>query len=235
VRLADWVPKLEADSNVKVELTTDEMKAYIKVTPPRTGGRHLEVSDVVNALKSYGVVVGFLEEDISKALLEDKYMEEILAAQGQPARHGADAYVDYKVNVSHDGVSYEEDAKGKVDFKQMNLIENVVVGQILAEKIPAQQGVPGRTLTNRLVEARDGKEIDLKQGRGTILSEDRTRLIAEINGQVIFSNNKISVEPVHRVSGDVGPKTGNIMFLGSVVITGNVLDNYEVKAAGNVK
>jgi len=40
---------------------------------------------------------------------------------------------------------------------------------------------------------------------------------------------------VHRVNGDVGPKTGNIMFLGSVSISGNVLDNYEVKAAGNVE
>ena len=235
VKIGDWVPKPEADSTVKVEISPDEMNANIKITPPRSGGRHLEVDDIVNALKSYGVVIGFKEEEISLALTEDRYMEEILAARGQPPKHGADAYIDYKVNVSKDAPQLEEDAKGKVDFKQMNLIENVVVGQILAEKIPAQEGVMGRTLSNRLVEARDGKDIELKQGRGTILSEDKMRLIAEINGQVVFSNNKISVEPVHRVSGDVGPKTGNIMFLGSVHISGNVLDNYEVKAAGNVE
>ncbi len=60
-------------------------------------------------------------------------------------------------------------------------------------------------------------------------------MIAEINGQVVFSNNRVSVEPVFRIVGDVGPKTGNIMFLGSVVVGGSVLDNYEVKAAGNVE
>lgn len=235
MRLGDWVPKPESDSTVKVDFTPDEMKAYIRITPPRSGGRHLEVDDVINALKSYGIVIGFQEDAIREALLEDRYMEEILAAQGQPPKHGRDAYIDYKVSIGKEQVQYEEDSRGRVDFKQMNLIENVVVGQILAEKIPAEDGVMGRTLTNRIVEARDGKDIELKQGRGTILSEDRTRLIAEINGQVVFSNGKIAVEPVHRVSGDVGPKTGNIMFLGSVIITGNVLDNYEVKAAGNVE
>ena len=235
VRLGEWVPKPESDSTVKVDITPDEMKAYIKITPPRHGGRHLEVDDVVHALKSYGIVIGFQESAIRDALLEDRYMEEILAAQGQPPKHGRDAYVDYKVSIGKEQVKYEEDSRGRVDYKQMNLIENVVVGQILAEKMPADDGVMGRTLMNRIVEARDGKDIELKQGRGTILSEDRTRLIAEINGQVVYANGKVSVEPVHRVSGDVGPKTGNIMFLGSVIITGNVLDNYEVKAAGNVE
>lgn len=235
IKVANYVPRPENDSSVKVDITPDEMKAYARVTPPRPGGRHLEVVDVVTALKAHGVVLGFKEEEIQKALDEDRYMQDIVAAEGQPPKHGQDARIDYKVNVKKDQVSFEEDAQGKVDYKQMNLVENVVVGQILAEKIPATQGTSGRTIFNRIVEARDGKDNELKQGRGTILSDDGQKLIAEINGQVVFSNNKISVEPVYRVVGDVGPKTGNIMFLGSVVIGGSILDGYEVKAAGNVE
>ncbi|MCB1317983.1 MAG: DUF342 domain-containing protein, partial [Leptospiraceae bacterium] len=235
IKIGNYMPKPEADSSFKVDITPDEMKAYVKITPPRPGGRHLEVVDVVTGLKAHGVVIGFKEDDIQAALLEDRYMQDIIAAEGVPAKHGADARIDYKVNIKKDQVNFEEDAKGRVDYKQMNLVENVVVGQILAEKLPAQRGVNGRTIFNRIVEARDGKDIELKQGRGTILSEDGNKLIAEINGQVVLSNNKLSVEPVYRVVGDVGPKTGNIMFLGSVIIGGNVLDNYEVKAAGNVE
>ncbi len=235
VKIGDYVPKPENDSSCKVEISPDEMKANVRITPPRPGGRHLEVQDVVNALKAHGVVIGFDEETIKRALLEDKYMQDILAAQGVPPKHGPDARIDYKVQIKKDELHLEEDSKGRVDYKQMNLVENVVVGQILAEKIAAQKGVLGRTLTNRLVEARDGKDIDLKQGKGTILSEDKTKLIAEINGQVVFAQGKISVEPIYRITGDVGPKTGNIMFLGSVIVGGSVLDNYEVKAAGNVE
>jgi len=234
-KIGKYEPRPENDSTVKVEISPDEMKATIKVTPQKPGGRHLEVSDIVNALKSYGVVLGFKEEEIQKALAEDRYMEEIVAAEGIGARHGQDAYIDYKVQIKKDEIKFEEDSQGRVDFKKMNLVENVVVGQILAEKHPATRGEPGRTLMNRYVEARDGRDIELKQGKGTILSEEKDRLIAEINGQVVYSNGKLSVEPVFRVVGDVGPKTGNIMFLGSVQIGGSVLDNYEVKAAGNVE
>ena len=235
VKIGDYIPKPENDSTCRVEISPDEMKATITITPPRQGGRNLEVPDVVQALRSHGVVLGFLEDDIHEALLEDRYLQPILAAQGQPPKHGRDAYVDYKVKVKKEAVSFEEDVSGRVDFKEMNLVENVVVGQILAEKVPATRGVIGRTLSNRLVEARDGKEIQMKQGKGTILSEDGNKLIAEINGQVVYNRDRISVEPVYRVVGDVGPKTGNIMFLGSIVIGGNVLDNYEVKAVGNVE
>lgn len=235
IRIANYTPRPELDSSCKIDIAPDEMKAIVRVTPPRPGGRHLEVVDVVTALKAHGVVLGFKEDEIKTALLEDRFMQDIVAAEGAAAKHGQDARIDYKVNVRKDAVAFEEDAQGKVDFKQMNIVENVVVGQILAEKIPATRGANGRTIYNRIVEARDGRDVELKQGRGTILSEDRTKLIAEINGQVVFSNNRISVEPVFRVVGDVGPKTGNIMFLGSVIIGGTVLDGFEVKAAGNVE
>jgi hypothetical protein len=235
IKIADYIPNPANDSTCRVDISPDEMKAIVRITPPKIGGRHLETIDVVNALKSYGVVIGFLENNIKDALMSDRYMQDILAAQGIPPKHGDDARIDFKVNIKKEGFDLKEDTKGKVDFKNLNLVENVVAGQILAEKIPAKKGVIGRTLFNRLIDARDGKDIDLKQGKGTILSGDKSRLIAEINGQVVFARDTLSVEPVYRVTGDVGPKTGNIMFLGSVVIGGNVLDNYEVKAAGNIE
>ncbi|MCE9600187.1 MAG: FapA family protein [Spirochaetia bacterium] len=232
-RIGDYTAKPENDSSCKVEISPDEMKAIVRITAPKLGGRHLEVNDVVNALKAHGVVIGFKEDVIRQSLIEDRYMQDIVAAEGVAPLHGPDATIEYKVSIKKTA-HLEQDDTGKVDFKNLNLVENVVAGQILAVKLPAKKGVAGRTLTNRIVLARDGKDTELRQGKGTILSDDKTKLIAEINGQVVYSNLKLSVEPVYRVVGDVGPKTGNIMFLGSVVIGGSVLDNFEVKAAGNV-
>ena len=98
-----------------------------------------------------------------------------------------------------------------------------------------EEGIPGRTITNRVIPAKSGKDIAIKYGKGTILSEDETELTAEINGQVVYKVGRISVEPVFVVSKDVSLETGNIVFLGSVIIQGSVLDNFEVKAAGNVE
>ena len=122
-----------------------------------------------------------------------------------------------------------------MNFRDLDLLENVVVGQVLAVKVPAEDGVPGRTVTNRIIPARSGKDTQIKHGKGTILSEDGTELTAEINGQVVYQNGKISVEPVYHVKGDVSLETGNIVFLGSVVVSGSVQDNFTVKAAGNIE
>lgn len=234
IKVAEYQAHPENDSSCRVEITPDEMKAIVTITPPKKGGRDLQVGDIVSALKAHGVVIGFQEDEIARALNEDRYMQDIVGAVGVPAKHGRDAYIDYKVKVKRE-MELHEDDQGKVDFKELHLVENVVVGQILAEKVPAEQGVPGRTLFNRVIPARDGKDVDLKPGKNTILSQDGMRLSAEINGQVVLSNNRLSVEPVYRVAGDVGPKSGNVMFLGSVHVGGNVLDNYVVKAAGNIE
>lgn len=234
IKVAEYDPIPENDSTCRVDITPDEMKAFVKITPPKKGGRDLKVEDIVNALKSKGVVIGFKEENIKKALDEEKYMEDILAAEGIPPKHGRDAYIEYKVRIKKE-FHLEEDEHGRVDFKNLHLIENVVPGQILAEKIPPEKGIPGKTLFNKIIPARDGKDIELKPGKNTVLSEDGRVLKAEINGQVVMIGNRISVEEIFRVLGDVGPKTGNIEFLGSVNIAGSVLDNHQVKAGGNIE
>jgi uncharacterized protein (DUF342 family) len=60
-------------------------------------------------------------------------------------------------------------------------------------------------------------------------------MIAETSGQVVMVGDKINIEPVYRVKGNVNLGTGNIDFLGSVEITGNVEDGFSVKAEGNIE
>ena len=72
-------------------------------------------------------------------------------------------------------------------------------------------------------------------GRNAHLSEDGLEVTSDINGQVVFHNNKINVEPVYEVAGDVNLETGNIVFLGTVIVRGSIEDGFSVKAAGNVE
>jgi hypothetical protein len=234
MRLGDAKLRPFAEANTKVEISDDKMKAYITVFPPKAGGRDLEVSDVVYDLKKEDIGYG-IKEDIIRDLLEnEKYEIPIVVAQGDPAVNGKNAQIVYHVRTEKK-VNLREDSSGKVDYKDLDLIENVVVGQVLAEKTPPEKGKYGRNLFNEILDAKDGVDIVLQQGKGTILSEDKTKLTAEVNGQVLFTEGRLSVETVYRVSGDVSMKTGNITFLGSIIITGNVEDNFQVKASGNIE
>jgi uncharacterized protein (DUF342 family) len=235
IRIGPWKSNPEYDGSMTVEVAEDEMNVYCHFVPPRFYGKHLEYDDVIDMLKKADVKVGIREKEIKEYLEKMDYTRPLHAAEGARAINGKDAYIEYKVRVENKTVSFEEDESGKVDFRNLELLENVVVGQLLAVKVPAEPGVPGRTIRNRLLPTKSGKDIKILHGKGTILSEEGTELTAEINGQVVFKAGRLSIEPVYVVNGDVSLETGNIIFLGSVIVAGNVQDNFEVKAAGNIE
>ncbi|HEY1407053.1 MAG TPA: flagellar assembly protein A, partial [Spirochaetota bacterium] len=153
-RLGPWIPNVEYDSTMRVEITADEMRAYIHFVPPRFAGRHMEFDDVTEALRNAGVATGINEKRIADYLEAMNYAQPLIAAEGTPARIGKDAWIDYKVRINS-RIDFSQ-FDGQIDFKDLNLIENVVVGQLLAVKVPAEKGVQGRTVTNRVLPTRSG-------------------------------------------------------------------------------
>ncbi|PJZ70036.1 polymerase [Leptospira perolatii] len=234
IYISNMKPKVGAEAKIFLDIAPDRMKAKVTLIQPKPGGRDLEVQDVVNQLKAAGIKYGMKEEEIKRRLEEEYFNQAFTAAEGDPPINGKNAQIVYHVRTQKE-ISFREDESGRVDFKDLDLIENVVVGQLLAEKLPAEKGKYGRTLFSELIPAKDGLDTELKQGKGTILSDDRTKLTAEVNGQVVYAAGRLSVETTYRINGDIGIKTGNVTFLGSVIVTGNVEDNYSVKAAGNIE
>lgn len=233
VKVGEWEPNPEYDGKFSIEISEDEMKVYLTLIPPRKTGRIVELDDVRSELERKGVVFGVQEEAIQEAIDDDKFNQPVLVAEGKPPQDGDDAKIDYKFNIDKE-VQLSEDDKGRVDFRELDLIENVVVGQVLAKKLPSTTGSPGQTVTGRELPAKDGKDVQLVIGKNTKLSEDKIELVAEINGQVVYVKGKINVEPVYEVKGDVSLETGNVVFLGTVIVRGNVEDGFSIKAAGNI-
>ena len=164
-----------------------------------------------------------------------KYKEMVLVAEGSRPVNGRDAYIQYNFDTDQSKIKLKEGANGRVDFKELNIIQNVVEGQPLARKVPAERGIPGKTVTGKVIPAKNGKDIPLPLGKNVHVADDQLTIIADMNGQVVISGGKINVEPVYTVQGDVNLRTGNIIFLGTVIITGNVEDGFSVKAAGNIE
>lgn len=236
VKIADYIPSPDpsVDSSASIELSSDEMKATVTITSPRPTGKHLKLEEILKLLKNSSITYGINEEKLEESLEEDRFYQPIVIAEGDPPQNGEDGFIEFRVRTEKK-VEFEEDERGKIDFYQKDLIENVVEGQVLAERTPPQKGTNGKTVTGKPLEALDGKVAEFKYGKGVVESEDGSQLLAEYNGQVVFTVGRISVEEILRVDGDVGLTTGNITFLGSVIVRGSVTDNMEVKAAGNIE
>jgi uncharacterized protein (DUF342 family) len=146
-----------------------------------------------------------------------------------------DTYMEYFFEANPATARLKETATGVINFKELNMIQNVMAGDKLARKMPPEKGVHGRTVTGKLLPALDGKDVPLALGKNVSVEKDGLTIIANENGQVILSAGKVSVEKIFTVDGPVGVKTGNIIFLGSVVVNGNVEEGYSVKATGNIE
>ena len=223
-----------ADPSLTVEIADSEMKAYLHAYPPGVGGADPSFEQLLSFLESNGVVEGIDEAALRHFEEDPVYRENYSVADGIRPVNGEDARVIYNFELDPGEVRLKEN-NGRVDFKELNLVQNVVEGQVLAKKTEAKRGEPGRTVTGKLLAAADGKDTEMAVGKNARISEDGTTAIAELNGQVVITAGKIVVEPVHVISGDVNLKTGNILFLGTVIVKGSVDDGFTVKAAGNIE
>ena len=97
----------------------------------------------VELLHRKGIVFGIDESAIERMLNQEINYKEVPIAYGQPPKKGQDARIKYYIDFDHKAKpSILED--GTVDYKELNLVHNVTKGQVLADLIPATEGIPGK-------------------------------------------------------------------------------------------
>jgi uncharacterized protein (DUF342 family) len=235
IKVAEFKHQMQNDSMASVEVDDAEMRVYITVIPPQEGGADIKFDVFMSLLKQHRVYYGIKEDVLVELSDRPVYRQKVEVAEGTRPINGKDAYIHYNFQTDQTKIHLKEGTNGKVNFKDLNIIQNVVENQELAKKIPPEDGVDGKNVTGKIIPARAGNDIPLPLGTNVHAGDDGDSIFADINGQVILANGKINVEPVHMVEGDVNLKTGNVIFLGTVIINGNVEDSFSIKAAGNIE
>ena len=226
-----------ADAVAVVDISSDDMLATVTVTPPAVSGAEISIEQFKKLLIDYNVSEPCISiEKITEFVDNPIYNVPFEMATARKAIDGADAYMDYKFETDNKKHRMKEDEKtGQINFKELNLIHNVVAGELLAVKIDAQRGQGGKTISGRYLEARNGKDIQIPLGKNVKLDADGHSVLAAVDGQVSLDNGKICVEPVITYEKGINAKTGNVSFVGNVIVNGNVEDGYDIKADGNIE
>lgn len=198
----------------------------------------LQKSDFLLFLNRHNVTYGIEEQLLDEVCQHPaKFTGKILSvARGTLPENGKDACItwNFEYVTSHENKADTDDQA--IDFKELKNVINVKTGELLATKTPFTEGRPGTTVLGQKIEARNGRNIPIKIGKNVVLDETGLKAYAAIDGQVSFTENeKINVFPVYEVKGDVDYSVGNIDFVGSVVIRGNVLAGFTVRAGGDIR
>ena len=233
-----------SQEQVFVEISDDEMSAKLTVVPPQNESDHFtNIDDVRNAFKRRNVVYGVDESRMAELSAKLSQLEatkninepiEVDIAFGTPATNGDDARIEYLYKKAEEETQApvpEETEDGRVDYRAVHKIDNITKGTILARKIPPTKGMSGMTVTGKTLVAVDGKDIDVTMGKGVVASpNNKDEWVADTDGQVIIKENKISVLALYEIPGDVNLSTGNIDFIGTVIVRGDVKDGFKVYA-----
>ncbi len=232
-------PKGKIDSQVFIQVSKDESSATITVIPPQPGGKLVAEEDIRLALATAGVVYGVKEETVANIIAnppKDDVLETVIAT-GEKGEPGVDASIEFfiDINKKEKELKPEELEDGRIDYYNISSIQNVTKGKQLARKIPATPGKPGKSVTGKETPPVPGKDISVVVSKGVEKSPDDENLfLAAIDGQVAYNDKKLQVLSIYEVKGDVDFSIGNIDFVGSVIVHGNVKDDFKIQAGGDI-
>ncbi|MCD7990732.1 MAG: FapA family protein [Clostridia bacterium] len=231
----DGMNKEEVTQDAKVELlvSDDRMSVSMMVYGPSGGGSDITEEMVWDALEQKGICFGIDRKKIEAVVGERQYRQMVIIAGGEPARNGEDGHIkDYYPRKAQ--IKYASKGNGGIDFKSTNLIHNVKKGDVVCDLTLPTEPEDGMDVYGQPVRGKKGTMPPVPQGKNIVYSEDRDRLLTACEGNLTFRSGRFHVENVFTVSGNVDNSVGNINFTGSVVIHGDVLEGYSVKAKGDI-
>jgi uncharacterized protein (DUF342 family) len=219
---------------LKLAVSKDKLSASISMAEPAGFAPPVSARDIEALLAAGGVVHGVDRAAIERFAKRPVFDMDVVVAEGRAPEPGMDGTVEYLLEY-HEKAEPEVLPDGRVDYKNMNVIQIVKQGQHLCVIHPPQDGVPGMTVTGDEVPAKAGKPARAPKGRNTQLSEDGMILSATIDGRFMRNGPNVDILPEFTVEKDVDNSTGNIRFVGNVNIRGNVLAGFTVQCGGNLE
>ncbi|WP_078430728.1 DUF342 domain-containing protein [Alkalihalobacterium alkalinitrilicum] len=221
------------DDIFEIQISNDKMRATMLQHQKIGENTELVLEELQNWVKEHGVIFGIYVENLKKIVDDNgSITSPIVIAEGKSPINGNNAYLDAVQLDMNNGIN---EKVVRVDLKNVADIPSVKQGQVVGKKIEATIGQPGLNVIGEEISAKSGKDFILRPGKNTSVSEDKLKLIAQVDGQRCIETKTIHVYPVYQVHGDLDMKTGNIEFIGNVTIRGNVPAGFEVKAKGDIR
>ncbi len=221
------------DAEVEIMLDNGKMSATICVASPKDGGEEISKEMLNTALENNGIVYGINENRLNEIVENKLYDKLYRIAEGTPPQDGADGdIIDYFPRTRELNFKTRDD--GSIDFKSLNLINNVKKDVLICEATLPTEPVDGTDVQGNPIPGRKGKPATIPRGENTVLSEDKQKLYTGCEGNLVFLGGRFSVQKVFEVKGNVDNSIGNIDFSGDVIVRGDVYEGFTIKSQGNV-
>jgi uncharacterized protein (DUF342 family) len=235
IKLTSQTHMHQQPEKTSIEASKDKMEAFITFEAPVNNGDRLDERGICDALDAAGILE-YNMDIVRQLTLHRAHGRKYSIAKGKTPTAGIDGYLQYHFNNENLRPKPKILEDGSVDFRQLGILRLCDRGDVLVTSVPPKDGQDGTDVMGNTIPFTQGRNPQpIPAGRNTSVSGDGMHLIADESGQLLIQQGKIHISPVLEVKGNVDNSTGNIDFNGQVVIGGNVLTGFTVRAVGNIE
>jgi uncharacterized protein (DUF342 family) len=227
------------NAEVEFKISDDAMFATLLLTAPY-GGKTPDTKAIVIMAARQGIVRGVGKRHITNLLktLKDAMPGEIVEgviAKGLPPKDGHSShFVPLVPNALERILRPQIQKEAKIDMRNLGEIVCVKTNTPVLRRDPPSLGRVGFTIRNDVLEAKAGHWLPFKMGSGTAVSDNNENiLISTISGMPKYLNQTMNIDDTFICKG-VNVGTGHIKYSGAVLVNGDVTENMQISATGDV-
>lgn len=231
VEIGTWSKGDPVNSYADITISEDHMEAKMVLHPPKHGGALLSEYQLREQIASVGISVGIIDSVIQNQVKNPDFFVPYTFAKGYPPVSGKDGEI--KIFFRSDNKpQLEEDEHGRIDYKNIGVIQSVKPDDLIAERIPPQKGEFGKTVNGSMIPYQEEKTVDWNLGPNVELRGDK--LYAKIAGRPVLSAAwEIKVDEVIQLEA-VDYSTGNIDFPGTIIVEEKIGDGFSLTTSGSI-
>lgn len=230
------------DGEILFHISDDEMEVVASFYPAMGTGKKLTDSAIINKLININIKETFIDfnrisQHLSEANESGKTVENIVIAKGIDSVPRSPSYIKLILDPEKYIIGINDLIKKNklqnIDYKSFSQICILEKGTPVAHRVPETPGKNGMNLYGKIIPYHTKKVDKVKLGKN--LKEDSVGdIIVTVDGEFIFREDEIYINEVLRLKEGVNFKTGHIHFPGSVIIHGEVEDDFNIKAEKNL-
>lgn len=222
----------DEDNRITLMLNDQFTELKIMLHKPEPGQKSLTESEIWKLLLKKGITYGVKKEFIIRLAEKPVYEKKFKLALGEEPKRGKDGTATFFFETVFDPAPKPKQ-DGKVDYKELNYVQNVKKGELLCELTSPEKGEDGTLLNGKLAEGLMGKKAPIIAGMNTACSEDRMKIYAAVDGSPHLVDGVLEVRKT-LILDAVDSSTGNIEFAGNVRVAKDVEGAFTVRASGDI-
>lgn len=230
----DIVDTLRLENYFHIHVASDKLTADLTMIK-RIDNEEMTFSleELEQFIKEHGIIFGVDGEKLKEIVQHpNEHVYPVRIATGVPAVSGKDGYLNHELQSNENKDQKNND---RFNFWEVLKIPSVTAGETIATVIPPTEGQNGKDIFGEEINAVKGKPYKLRQGKNVRHDKESGAVIALVDGQISYGKRTVHVYPLYEVNGNLDLKTGNIDFVGSVVIRGDIPTGFTVKAKGDIQ